>query len=453
MLPGNPHTTLEDRIARKVASPGYREWRAKVTATNGCAVPVRLFGAWQLHDATTRKVLAHHGGEIMVPCGNRRSAVCPSCSDRYAADAYHLMHAGLAGGSKGVPTTVTDKPRAFATLTAPSFGAVHNRSTTANGKTRPCTGCGEYHHQADPRIGTAVDPSTYDYEGSVLWQANAGALWHRFRIALNRELANAAGLKVREFADHARLSYAKVAEYQRRGLVHFHAVVRVDGPDGPHDRTPSWVTSELLDACVKAAAASVKLTVPRPDGVALDLRWGSQVDVRPIRANQAHEVEDNDGSISETRLAAYVAKYATKTTGKTDGTDRPIRSQLCIDHAKVSDHHRRIIQTAWDLGGLPQYADLKLRRWAHMLGFRGHFLTKSKYYSTTFKSIRDERRTFRHAETLERLGLDADSVLVINDWAYQGNGYDTDAERELAAALAGRIRDNRRRKYEQETHQ
>lgn len=451
MLPTDPHTTLEDRIARKVASPGFHDWRRKVTATNGCAVPVRLFGAWQLHDITTRKVLAHHGGDIMVPCGNRRSAVCPSCSDRYAADAYHLMHAGLAGGSKGVPISVTHKPRAFATVTAPSFGPVHNRSTKS-GKTRPCTGCGDYHHEADPRLGTPIDPDTYDYVGSVLWQANAGALWHRLRIALIRELANAAGLTAREFAGHARLSYAKVAEYQRRGLVHFHAVIRVDGPDGPSDATPTWVTSELLDACIKAATASVRLTVARPDGVALDLCWGSQVDVRPIRATQAHEVEDEDGSISETRLAAYVAKYATKTTGTTAGTDRPIRSQLCIDHAKVSDHHRRIMQTAWDLGGLPQYADLKTRRWAHMLGFRGHFLSKSKHYSTTFKSIRDERRDYRHAETLERLGLEPDSVLVINDWAYQGSGYDSDAERELAAALAVRIRDDRRRKYEQEQH-
>jgi len=33
------------------------------------------------------------------------------------------------------------------------------------------------------------------------------------------------------------------------------------------------------------------------------------------------------------------------------------------------------------LGGLDQYDGLNLRRWAHMLGFRGHFLTKSQRYS------------------------------------------------------------------------
>jgi hypothetical protein len=29
-----------------------------------------------------------------------------------------------------------------------------------------------------------------------------------------------------------RISFAKVAEYQKRGLVHFHAVIRLDAPDG-----------------------------------------------------------------------------------------------------------------------------------------------------------------------------------------------------------------------------
>jgi hypothetical protein len=145
-----------------------------------------------------------------------------------------------------------------------------------------------------------------------------------------------------------------------------------------------------------------------------------------------------------------VAKYATKGTGKTEAADKPIRSQLCIDYLRVSEHHRRMIQTAWDLGDLAVYADLNLKKWAHMLGFRGHFLTKSKHYSTTFGAIRGERRTYRAAEALDRLDLAPETVLVVNDWAYTGSGYHNDAERELASAIAERIRADRRRKYEQE---
>ncbi|MFC6090571.1 replication initiator [Saccharothrix lopnurensis] len=441
-------STLEERIAHRLRRADYRDWRDKVTATGGCAQPIRMTGGWQVQDAATGGLLDWHGGDVFIPCGNRRESVCPSCSDRYAADAYHLMHAGLAGGSKGVPTSVTEKPRVFATLTAPSFGPVHNRRTTHRGKVLPCA-CGTWHHPADPAIGTPLDPDAYDYVGAVLWQANAGKLWHRFVTALKRELMKAVGLPVRTFKDHARLSYAKVAEYQRRGLVHFHAVVRLDGPEGPADPTPAWASVELIEAAITGAARTVALDQALPDGTVTTLRWGSQVDVRHIRPASAAEVEE-DGEISETRLAGYVAKYATKGTGKSEASDRPIRSQLDIDYLRVHDHHRRMIQTAWDLGDLEHLARLNLRRWAHMLAFRGHFLSKSRAYSTTFKAIRGERRAFRTAEMLDHLGHDPGAVLLVNHWEYTGTGYADDAERELALAIAERTREQRKRKYEQE---
>ncbi|GAA3657983.1 replication initiator protein RepSA [Lentzea roselyniae] len=441
--------SLADRIAARLREADYQDWREKVVRIGGCAQPITLFGAWQLHHAQTGNVLAHYGGNVFVPCGNRRESVCPACSDRYAADAYHLLHAGLAGGSKGIPATVGEKPRVFATLTAPSFGKVHSARRTARGKTVPC-GCGAYHHPADPNIGTPINPDNYDYVGTILWQANVGALWARFAQALRRTLAKSVGLTVREFGDHARVSYAKVAEYQRRGLVHFHAVVRVDGPEGATDATPLWATTELLEHCIREAARAVALDVPRPDGTPLRVVWGEQVDVRQIRASNAHNVEE-DGEISESRLASYVAKYATKGTGKSEAADKPIRSELDIELLRVSDHHRRMIQTAWDLGANPLYEELKLRRWAHMLGFRGHFLSKSQRYSTTFKHLREERREFRAAETLDRLGFDPALVVVVNDWQYAATGYASPEERELALAIAEGRREERQRTYARET--
>ncbi len=372
--------------------------------------------------------------------------MCPACSDRYAADAFHLVRAGVVGGAKGVPESVTARPRAFVTLTAPSFGRVHTRRVSARGRVMPC-GCGERHRsEDDPRVSTPLDPESYDYVGAVLWQAHAGVLWQRFTMRLRRELAHRAGLRAREFADHARLSYSKVAEYQRRGLVHFHALVRLDGPDGPTDPAPSWATRELLADAVTASAAGVVLTVPRPDGRRLTLTWGEQLDIRPV------DTADTAGGegIADDALAGYIAKYATKGTGTTEGADRRIRSQLDIDHLRVSDHHRRLIQTCWDLGGLQAYENLNLRRWAHMLGFRGHFLTKSRAYSTTFRAIRDDRRAYRLAETLEALDLDPDAVVVVNDWQFTGTGYRNDAERELAAGIADRLRDQRRQQYREE---
>jgi hypothetical protein len=442
-------TTQHDHdLSHLLRSDGFQQWRREVTALGGCAAPIHLSGSSRIHDRATGAVLAEREGDILAPCGNRRASVCPACSDRYASDAYHLLRAGMAGG-KGVPDSAAAHPRLFVTLTAPSFGPVHTRRVTARGLVVPC-GCGDKHHRDDPRVGTALDYDTHDYVGAVLWQAHSGKLWNRFAIRLRRVLAGMLGIKVRDFKDHARLSYAKVAEYQRRGLVHFHAVVRLDGPDGPTTAPPDWITTEALTVAVRYAASSVSLVVDRPDGTALPLAWGRQVDIRSITSTAAAALEDDHGEITDSALAAYVAKYATKGTGKSEATDRPIRDIAHVPHLDITDHHRRLIEAAWELGGREEYEELNLRRWAHMLGFRGHFLTKSRNYSTTFGAIRGERRTYRLGETLAALDTPAEpgTVLVVNDWHIVQIGHRNDAEREIALGIAERRREQRRTRTE-----
>jgi hypothetical protein len=446
-----PADPIDALMSARLRRPDYPAWRAQVQATGGCAAPIHLRGSATVLDPDGA-VLLERTGAAMAPCGNRRAAVCPACSDRYAADAFHLLRAGLAGGDKGVPTTVTDRPRAFLTLTAPSFGPVHTRRVTSRGLVIPCR-CGDRHHPDDPRTSTPLDPATYDYTGAVLWQAHAGQLWHRFTTALRRALAAHLAIPVREFPTRARLSYAKVAEYQRRGLVHFHAIVRLDGTDGPTDSPPAGLTDTALRAAITTAAASTAITVDRPDGGALVLRWGAQLDVRAVTSTAAAHVEDADGRISDAALAGYIAKYATKGTGTADGADRPIRDVEHIAYLDISPHHRRMIETAWSLGALPAYEGLNLRAWAHMLGFRGHFLTKSHHYSTTFGAIRAERRTWRLAQDLAALDaatddpnaipVDLDTITVINDWAVVRIGHRDYGERELALAIAERNRQQR----------
>jgi hypothetical protein len=274
---------------------------------------------------------------------------------------------------------------------------------------------------------------------------------------LRRALAAALGVGARDFADHARLSYAKVAEYQRRGLVHFHAVIRLDVPDGPADPPPAGLTHDALRDAITAAARAATLTTVRRDGTPLVLRWGAQLDLRPVTSTAAAQLEDEAGEISDAALAGYIAKYATKSTGAVDGgegADRPIRDGEHIAHLDVSPHHRRMIDTAWRLGGLDEYEALNLRRWAHMLGFRGHFMTKSRAYSVTFTAIRAERRIWRLRADLDQLArntddpgdapADLDAITVINDWHVVHVGHHDHAERELALAIAERSRTQRR---------
>jgi hypothetical protein len=189
------------------------------------------------------------------------------------------------------------------------------------------------------------------------------------------------------------------------------------------------------------------------------LGWGAQLDLRPITPTATAQLENTDGEFTDAALAGYIAKYATKSTGAVaagEGADRPVRDGEHIDLLDVSPHHRRMIETAWQLGDLPQYEDLNLHRWAHMLGFRGHFLTKSRAYSVTFTAIRHERRTWRLRADLDQLAadtdnhgdpghpIDLDTITVINDWRVVHIGHRDHAERELALAIAERHRTHRR---------
>jgi hypothetical protein len=187
----------------------------------------------------------------------------------------------------------------------------------------------------------------------------------------------------------------------------------------------------------------------------LVLGWGTQLDLREVSAAARQQIEDQDGEITDTALAGYIAKYATKGTGAHEGADRPIKDISHVEHLRIPDHHRRMITAAWELGGLDQYAGLNLRRWAHMLGFRGHFLTKSLRYSTTFRALRGRRRTWRLLADLTQLNPntadtnaippDLGTITVINDWWPVRYGHRDDAERELAAAIAERRRAQRHR--------
>ncbi|GAB3130599.1 hypothetical protein FLX08_39215 [Microbispora hainanensis] len=121
----------------------------------------------------------------------------------------------------------------------------------------------------------------YDYRGAVLWNPRAGELWRRFTQALPATFARHLGVSQAELRRRLRLSYAKVAEYQARGLIHFHAVIRLDGPDGPSDRPPDWATVPVLQNAIRETAAAVSVPVPDDDPSFVS-RWGTQLDVDPI---------------------------------------------------------------------------------------------------------------------------------------------------------------------------
>jgi len=107
-----------------------------------------------------------------------------------------------------------------------------------------------------------------------------------------------------------------------------------------------------------------------------------------------------------------------------------------------------MIDAAWRLGARRATGNSRLRTAAHALGWGGHFLTKSRRYSTTFGRLRRARAEYRkrqHCPDGERdpwgRPLDDTVVLVLKTWAYDGTGYTTTAGAEPALASAARARD------------
>jgi len=234
------------------------------------------------------------------------------------------------------------------------------------------------------------------------------------------------------------VSFAKVAEYQKRGAVHFHAVIRIDGPTGSDTPPPPWATAELLTDAIRAAAPKVNVDGPVIDGRAHAFTFGRQLDVRTIRS-----ADFNDGQeLTERAVAAYIAKYATKGAETATGAlDRPLKFAAELAHLDISDHARRLIRTAWTLGARKSLEHLRLRAWAHMLGFRGHFSTKSRRYSTTLGALRNARAEWRAAQAIAPIDGQPTSgnpyvvtTLVLAHWVYAGTGL-SDAEAWLAASI------------------
>jgi hypothetical protein len=286
----------------------------------------------------------------------------------------------------------------------------------------------------------------------VLWNALAGQLWSRTTIYLYRTLAQLAGVSEGELRRLVRISFAKVAEYQRRGAVHFHAILRLDaatacGCPAFVAPPPDGFTAGLLEQAICRAAVTVTVPCPMVDedqGVTLVARWGEQLDVRHIGAGSGEE-------LTEEQVAGYIAKYATKATEALGVSLDHRLSEAELDDLDVPAHVAELIRACFELAARPALSRLRLRKWAHMLGFGGHFSTKSRRYSTTLGALRRARVSYAirrrrgGALPLDAWGQpeDEQTAIVVATWSYIGSGYQTTGEAWLAASAAARAREAR----------
>src|SRR4051794_17124863 len=151
----------------------------------------------------------------------------------------------------------------------------------------------------------------------------------------------------------ARPAYVKVAEYQRRGLVHLHVLARLDRAMCRYRRheihpPPARFGSELLEQAVRAAIEDVSAPIPDALGGGR-VHWGGQLDVHQLNSGEQRG-----------EIAGYLAKYATKSTEQAGGLLHRIAPDE-IDRAPVREHIKRYMRAAFELNRSAMTSGPRLR--------------------------------------------------------------------------------------------
>jgi hypothetical protein len=334
------------------------------------------------------------------------------------------------------------------TLTAPGCGAVHTTRTTGSchplGTRRDrcphrCPRwCEAAHEYNEPALGQPLCRDCYDYVGHVLFSWHAPELWRRFTIQLRRLLSR----QLRDRAENpnnTRVSLMKVVELQRRGLPHFHAVIRLDAasergqPPSPPDTS---IGTGDFAALVRQAAIAIGITVSE-DRV---LRFGDQLDIKIIQCTDTGE--GGDAGVSSRQIAAYLAKYVTKSVADFGVLARRF-SPAAIDQLDVTEHVREIMRTIVALAEQEPYQDML--SWVHALGYRGHIISKSRQFSTTMTALRERRATWRKDQARDGgpAAMTQDDSNPPIRWEFERLGHNSLGDRVLVLSAFDRAQQER----------
>lgn len=335
------------------------------TTTEECRHPIHLWV--RVLDTSTGNLGAPR--EIVKACGTRREMLCPSCAKVYRRDAFSVVRSGMVDENGEI------LPLTFLTFTAPGseeFGAVHSRRMKyhKDGRRYPthygCE-CGEWHNESDALLGQPIDPLTYEYEKAAHWNALSARL---FSVTLQKLARFVFGTDATGKA-LGKLEYIRVAEYQRRGLIHFHVLVR------------GYIDERDFHALVRGGE--------RKDGKKVskvshgDISWGRQCHLAHIRPG---------GRFGVGAYLVKVVAYAVKSTGDE------------LDHGGQMGYEMRRVAPAtcvctWESpcdaarGRGFEYEDRQVCRRHHLsengYGYLGHTLTKSRAWGTTFHDVRAKR--------------------------------------------------------------
>ncbi|MEV6526327.1 replication initiator [Longispora sp. NPDC051575] len=305
----------------------------------------------------------------------------------------------------------THRPSMLLTVTLDSYGPVHS-PRRAN---RPVCECGSTHHPDDPKVGTPVDPSTYDYRRAALDAIHFARLTDR----LWQNLRRAAGFNIQ---------YGGCVELQRRLAPHGHFAIRGTIPRALVKRVAEgtyhqvwWPAHDNLvhsqDAPPRWCPDAQAWTDPNTGAVLDMVAWDDaldaldQDDAEPAHVVRCGRVDPRgvkSGSKDAERTIRYVTKYLTKdiTEHVTPSHDAQ-RAHFDRMHAELSVLPCSTTCANWLLYGIaPKNASPTLRpghcrgkvHQRQTLGFTGRrVLISRKWSNKTLTDHRDDNRAWVRA--------------------------------------------------------
>lgn len=283
------------------------------------------------------RVMDSDGNVQYARCGNRRKAKCESCSYLAQGDYRKILKAGY----DELEEAIDQYAFFLMTLTAPSFGAVHRVPKKGRSKVRCQCGCYHSAEKDEHLRGVAVDFDSYRFDEVVQWNNHVGKLWNATNTKLKKLLPT--------------MDYIKVAEWQKRGALHLHVILRIPRAD--------W--HEALVHSKEHQCSLVDDIQELVRTVVVEDRW--------IWGQKALDIREIKTASDRKQAARYLAKalgYVTKDLAE----DAPHRSR------EITEHFRRLDEAARDMacdcceGGAFSCGRLCHRRW----GARSSTMSKSR---------------------------------------------------------------------------
>ena len=346
---------------------------------SGCEHPITLLMTGV--DTRTGEVIER---TYKKDCRSRFMDKCAHCAEVFRGDAFRVFRSGLSD-ALGAEYATT-----FLTLTAPGadvFGLIHQRTEIeiakkktkkkrgrgqgkkkARTKVLPCK-CGETHAEDSEILGTPLDPETYRYDLAADFNGKCSRLLAVTMQKLSRILGHP-------------VERIRVAEYQARGLVHFHILVRGIVPEWAFHLAVLGGTNPRTGRRISKSSSG-------------GWSWGPQCDIKHILPG------------GEVGIGYYLVKlvgYAVKNTdsGASSTADHRRRMQsaaLRTCTCKAGPDCQCGSMKIPDAPGNYQCKQSErlcqrhLRAWRGW-GYRGNVLAVSRSWGITFTQVRALRSTF-----------------------------------------------------------